>query len=200
MLKIACDGKYCADTELILREQDWNALSTNYVELQFRNFFQAVSEYNLRDKSRVIAVNDHLAIEFKIQNSEKFVAIFFDKKLLILSEYEFGRFFYLSTIINQHFSCLHALNFESFYRNCLSTIAGIIGFANRHRAAKSRSDLTNEILSCANIIKFCPTTEFNSTTYTQNYLCLLEIVKFYPDQFVYDVQSTISPAHVETYV
>lgn len=217
VLQIDCNSKYCTDVEVILSEQDWDAISCIYVEQQFRNFFRTVREYHIQDKSRVITVNDNVAIYLKAQKSQKFIEILAYKKLVTLSECEFGKLYYLSTLINLQFNYLYDLRFQSFYRNSLCIIEGIIKTADYLKGEgvgdggddggdvlQHESELRNKILSCANIISLYTSAEIapyiSAGTYARNYQCLLEIVKFHPDKFVYDVQSRLPPYYDETYV
>lgn len=192
--------------ELIFTEQDWSSLTAVNVEHRFKDFFfRNNNNTSFPEKAEYQLIQGHLelandiTLSFMLENCAPLVSIRKGREgELLLSGFEFQKIFFLNPLINHHARRLSYLNFEDFYQTCIATIADVlkIELTYTQRLLTSEAILfKGEMLSSYSILSDTP-------SYAQNYFCLLELLKLYPNKFIRDVQSLYEGSEIslETYV
>ncbi|KAF2885754.1 hypothetical protein ILUMI_20418 [Ignelater luminosus] len=193
LLKISCQNKYCAFNEILFPIDYWYELYQIGVEQKFRNFFYDCNRTERGvDRTYDVKLNDNFQLRFirsvfprEIVNS---VTIRVNNAFICLLDFEFERIFYLAALINYHDRCLRTLGFEYHYNIFLDTVAErMILDKNCNKAGVSKETIlfTAEMTTTYSIINIAPGGS------NSNSLSLLEIIKFFPEKFVNDVEMQI---------
>lgn len=173
--------------EVVFTEEEWGVLAAVNVEHKFRNFFrknQHPSEYN-DSASQWISLTDSMSIKFIARPYEKVVELKQNERRVLLKDSAFADIFLYNPLINHHARRLRYLNIEDFYRCAVSTVSDSLRIDYYY----AKNLPSNETILFKGELLSIFTIESDISTNAQSYFCLLEIIKLYPEKFVYDVRT-----------